>query len=250
MENRSTALITGSGIRLGKAIAMDLAKRGCDIAIHYNQSHKDALETVSAIKSSGVDCEAFQYDLEKANEWEGFLKAVMTRFPDLNILVNSASMYSQAKISETDSNTFDKQMAVNIRAPFFLSKYFAKHCKKGNIINIIDNKVSFNQNTYAAYLLTKKSLVEFTKMAAIEFAPQIRVNGVAPGVTLPTSIRSPEYMKWRIEGIPLKMKGETYHITQAIVSILENEFITGQIITVDGGEGITNIGRNAGDYHS
>lgn len=242
METTS-ALVTGGAIRMGKAIAIDLAKKGYNIALHYNQSHKDAETTRLEIKNFNVKCEVFQFDLRSLNGFESFFESVIKCFPDLNLLVNSASSYTQAPILETDYNIFDNQFTTNIRAPFFMSKNFALNCRKGNIINIIDNKVSFNQYAYAAYLLTKKSLLEFTKMAALEFAPNIRVNAVSPGVTLPLPSRSKEYIEWRKKGIPLNKKGETFHITKTIHFILENDFVTGQNFIIDGGEGIANIGR-------
>jgi len=245
---KKAALITGGAIRLGKAIAIGLAKYGFDIAIHYHSSEKPALETLAEIQSYGVECEAFHFNLSTLTGMEVWFKTVIERFPYLNLLVNSASGYIQKPILETLAEDFDNQLAVNLRSPFFLCKYYRLHSKTGNIINIIDNKIAFNQNTYAAYLLTKKSLAEFTKMAALEFSPHIRVNGIAPGVILPAPSRSKEYIEWRKQGIPLKMQGSTHNITQGIINILENDFITGQIFTIDGGESISNVGKHAGAF--
>ena len=119
---------------------------------------------------------------------------------------------------------------------------------QGQVINIIDNKISFNQYEYAAYLLAKKTLVELTRMSALEFAPAIRVNGVAPGVVLPATTRSPEYVAWRVSGIPLQRQGGSEHITAAVLSLMANEFVTGQILVVDGGEGLANVGQNAAQF--
>ncbi|MCH2084660.1 MAG: SDR family oxidoreductase [Saprospiraceae bacterium] len=246
--SKKAALVTGSAIRLGKAIAIALAKDGYDIALHYNSSASAAEETKAEIQSLGVQCEAFQLNLRKADDMPDFVKDVVIRFPHLSVLVNSASAYTQATIENTTTAIFDQQFDVNIKAPFFLTQIFANTVSKGNVINIIDNKMAFNQNNYAAYLLAKKTLVSFTKMAAIEYAPSVRVNGLAPGVVLPAGTRSPEYMEWRIQGIPLKMQGTTQHITDGILSLLQNTFVTGQILTVDGGESITNTGKNAGDF--
>ena len=246
--NNKAALVTGSAIRLGKAIALALAEEGYDIALHYNSSAEAALKTKEEIEALGVRCEAFQLNLRKAEDMPNFIKNILTTFPKLSILINSASAYTQATITNTTTDIFDHQFDVNIKAPFFLTKAFAAAIEKGNVINIIDNKMAFNQNNYAAYLLAKKTLVEFTKMAAIEYAPNIRVNGLAPGVVLPAGTRSQEYIDWRIQGIPLKMQGSTRHITGGIISLLQNTFITGQILTVDGGESLTNVGKNAGDF--
>lgn len=247
-NSRGTALVTGGAIRLGKAIALALAEAGYHIALHYNASHQPAEETAAEIRAFGVKCEIFQQDLSEVRQLEDFIQNVLVRFSDLNVLVNSASGYAQAPIAETTVEIFDSQFNINLRAPFFLTQAFAKHVKQGNIINILDNKIGYNQYPYAAYLLTKKALVEFIKMAALEFAPVIRVNGVAPGVVMPMDSRSAEYIAWRIDNIPLKMQGDTSHITRTILYILQNEFVTGQIFVVDGGEAINHIGKNAADY--
>lgn len=242
------ALVTGGAIRLGKAIALALAAAGYDIALHYHSSEQAAAETAAEIRQLGARCELFPADLRQAEQIDGLLAAAAAVFPHLNALINSASAYAQATILESTPDLFDQQFTLNLRAPFFLTQAFARHVGRGCIINIIDNKIGFNQYQYAAYLLAKKGLVEFTRMAALELAPAVRVNGVAPGVVLPAKTRSQTYIQWRIQGIPLRRQGEVSHVTQAILSLLQNEFITGQVLVVDGGESITNAGQNAGDY--
>lgn len=243
-----TALVTGGAVRLGKAIAIALAAAGYDIALHYNSSVAPAAVTAKEIRTLGVRCELFQYDLSDAGEFRPFIKSIQSQFPAFNVLANSASGYTQATIADSTIDDFDKQFAVNLRAPFFLSQAFAATVEYGNIINIIDNKIGFHQFKYAAYLLSKKALAEFTHMAALEFAPRIRVNGVAPGVVMPMSSRSEEYIKWRISAIPVGQQGSAKNITSAMLHLLENDFINGQIITVDGGENILHTGQNAGDF--
>ena len=247
-KSKGTALVTGGAERLGKAIANARAQAGYDIALHYNSSAQAAEETAVSLRQHGVACDIFQLNLMDVTAVSPFMQRVQQRFPNLNLLVNSASAYTQATVADTTPTIFDTQLNVNLRAPFFLSQAFAAQVNSGNIINIIDNKVGFNQFEYAAYLLSKKMLVEFTKMAAVEFAPNVRVNGVSPGVVLPAKSRSDEYVQWRIQGIPLKMQGEPNHITAAILSLLQNEFMTGQILTVDGGESLTNVGQNAAQF--
>lgn len=246
--NPKAALVTGSAIRLGKEIALALAREGYDIAVHYHSSTQQAEDTVGEIRAVGVHCQMFQFDLRQADGIMEFMSLVHTAFPNLRVLVNSASGYSSGAIADTTLDVFDDQFGRNVRAPFFLTQAFATVCGSGDVINIIDNKIAFNQYEYAAYLLTKKTLVEFTKMAALEYAPALRVNGVAPGVVMPATTRSAEYVAWRVEGIPLKRQGEASHIGQALLSLLKNTFITGQILTVDGGESLTNTGKNATQY--
>lgn len=246
--HKPAALVTGSAIRLGKHIALHLAKAGYDIALHYNSSADAAKETQKVIQSLGVSCEIFQFDLMDAAGSDAFIAKVQAHFPHLGVLVNSASGYTAAPIAETSPEIFDTQFALNIRAPFFLTKAFAARVARGNVVNIIDNKMAYHQYAYAAYLLAKKSLADFTRMAALEFAPQIRVNAVAPGVVLPASVRSEEYIQWRIQGIPLKKQGSPDHIGQAVLNFLQNDFITGQIMVVDGGENISNVGQHAENW--
>lgn len=246
--NKPAALVTGSAIRLGKHIALHLAREGYDIALHYNSSADAALETQAEIAALGVSCEAFRYDLKDAAGSDAFIAKVKDHFPHLGVLVNSASGYTAAPISETTPEIFDTQFALNIRAPFFLTKAFAAHVAAGNVVNIIDNKMAYNQYAYAAYLLAKKSLADFTRMAALEFAPHIRVNAVAPGVVLPASVRSEDYIQWRIQGIPLQKQGNPDHIGQAVLNFLENDFLTGQIMVVDGGENISNVGQHSENW--
>ena len=244
----TTALITGSAIRLGKAIAISFAERGYNIALHYGSSAESAEDAAAEIRALGVQCDLFQCDLRDANLFPSLLEAVHERFPDLSVLVNSASAYTQADIADTTPDIFDHQFGVNIKAPFFLTQAFAKQVANGAVINIVDNKIGFNQFSYAAYLLAKKCLAEFTKMSAMEYAPTIRINAVCPGVVMPATTRSPEYVEWRIQGIPLKMQGDTSHITDAIHALVDNPFLTGQILTVDGGENLAHIGQNAAQF--
>jgi len=243
------ALITGGAIRVGKGIALALAKQGYDIALHYHSSVNAAKETQQQIQQLNVKCELFQSDLSKAEEIEPLIQKTLQQFPHLNVLINNASTYQQALIQNTTIDTFDEQIAMNLKAPFFLIKNYAQYFKKGNIINIIDNKMGFNQFQYAAYLLAKKALAELTKMAAMEFAPHIRVNGVAPGTVLPIASRTEDYNNWRKKGIPLQRFADLKEINQAILSLISNEYITGHILVVDGGELLTNTGRNTLNFN-
>ncbi|MBP1468857.1 SDR family oxidoreductase [Candidatus Chloroploca sp. M-50] len=247
-SSRPAALVTGGAIRLGRAIALALAGAGYDIVVHYGRSSEAAEATATEIRALGVQCHLAPLDLADVTAIPDYMAAVHTAMPNLRVLVNSASAYTQATIANTTAAIFDQQFQVNLRAPFFLTQAFAAQVEQGSVINIIDNKLAFNQYEYAAYLLAKKTLVEFTRMAALEFAPRITVNGVAPGVVLPAGTRSPEYVAWRIQGIPLHRQGTTDDITGAILYLLGSRFITGQVLTVDGGEGLTNIGQNAAQF--
>jgi len=236
--------VTGGAVRLGRAFALHLARRGHPIALHWNTSRAPAEETAEEIRRLGVPCRLFQADLTAAARLDPLIAEVVAAFPDLEVLVNSASTYHAGTITATTLDAFEANFAVNFRAPFFLSRAFAARREKGLIVNILDNKIHFHQHEYSSYLLAKKALAAFTPMAAREWAPGIRVCGLAPGVVLPASSRGEAYMAWRISGIPLARQGEVGHLLSALDYLLDNEFVTGQILTVDGGESLAGVGRN------
>lgn len=242
---RPAALVTGGAHRLGREIALALAEHGHDIALHYGSSRAAATETALLIQERNVECEVIEADLAEVETAGTLVRAASERFPRLRVLVNNAARYDQVSLLNTSAEVFDALMAVNLRAPFFLIQAFARLVGEGDVINIIDNKIAFNQPAYGAYLLAKKALAELTRLAALELSPHIRVNGIAPGVVLPSEMRSAEYLAWRADGIPLRRQGDASDITRTVVYLLENRFVTGQVLFVDGGESIAQVGRHA-----
>lgn len=245
---RQAALVTGGAIRVGRHFALTLANAGYDIAIHYSSSVQAAEQTAAEIRELGVECEIFQCDFLRGGDPSPLIDAVVERFPALSVLVNCASIYNAAPIAETSLEMLQQEFQVNFFAPFMLCGAFANRVERGNIINILDNKIQFQQYQYGAYLSTKKALGELTKMAAMEFAPRIRVNGICPGVIMPGVTRSDAYIEWRNQGIPLARKGEAQELGKALLYLLDNEYVTGQQLFVDGGETVQHIGLNAEDY--
>jgi len=249
-DNNPAALVTGGATRLGLAFARSLAQRGYDIALHYHSSNSSAHEAAKLLESLGVSCQIFQADLA-SDQRDDLVQQVSDCFPRLELLINSASAYEAASIADTNLELLQHQFSVNFFAPFILTQSFASHSKKrtgskkGSVINILDNKIAFQQNDYAAYLLSKKTLAEFTRLAAIEYAPNIRINGIAPGVVLPGEERTEDYVSWRIENIPLQKQGSVEDLLRAMNFLIDSEFVTGQIITVDGGENINHQGNHA-----
>ena len=262
---QQTALITGGAVRLGREIALHLAENGWDIALHYHSSRKQAKQTKNDILALKRQCEIFSADFAKVESLTHFFPKVCQIFPRLHLLINSASIYQAASLQETSLAMWERHFSVNLRAPFFLTQAFAKHCKtqsirakkkqknihhtdQANIINILDNKIAFAQYQYTAYVLSKKALAEFSQLAARELAPNIRVNAIAPGIILPMLSRKADYIKWRMQGVPLQRQGEIKQILMAIDYLLKNEFITGQVLTIDGGETFAFEGRNFASY--
>jgi pteridine reductase len=250
VTNGGAALVTGGAVRLGRAIAVSLAEAGYDIALHYNLSESKAHSAAAEIRDLGVRCDTLRCDLSDADSLKSLIANAKASFQNLNVLINSASTYEPGSIGETTEEQLARMWAVNFRAPFFLMKAFRESVERGSIVNVLDNKIAFNQYHYAAYLSSKKALADLTKMAALEFAPGIRVNGVAPGVTLPAATRTEEYLRWRRLGIPLSEVGHPHHVCESVTYLLTNQFLTGQILFVDGGEGIDVVGRNAATFHA
>jgi NAD(P)-dependent dehydrogenase (short-subunit alcohol dehydrogenase family) len=242
------ALVTGAGIRLGKEIALHLAKKDYKIALHYCSSKDQAQDVAKEIQKLNQECQLFPLDFSQNNNYMEYLTSIQQHMGKLELIINSASLYTEASINESTQDQFEKMFRVNLQAPFFLSQAFYRCCQKGDIINIIDNKIHFNQYQYSYYLLSKKALAELTKMAALEFSPNIRVNAIAPGVIYPKKSRTKEYIAWRIKEIPLGFQGEIADILQGIDYLLNSKFITGQILTIDGGESIKNTGKNFSSY--
>jgi pteridine reductase len=231
-----TALVTGAAKRLGRAIALGLAENGYNIALHFSSSKADAAETAAEIKERGQECELFSCDLSRMNKVAELIPAVFKSFPDCNVLINSASVFNQQRFLETEESFFDQTFAINFKAPFFLSRDFAKHCRQGQIINLLDTKISKTSREFFVYTLTKKLLADFTELAAKELAPGIRVNGVCPGLILPPPGQGDDYLLEKSKSIPLQRQGDPDSVVSAILFLLKNQFITGEWIFVDGGE--------------
>jgi len=232
---KGTALITGSARRVGRAISLHLSSLGYRIALHYNSSKREAQSVADLLKNNGGACEIFDCDLSNEKATTQLIKRVYTRFSDLNILINNASIFEPSDFIHEPLIAFNKHMATNLKAPYILTYEFAKHVKTGNIINILDTSIVKNRTRYFAYLLSKKSLAELTMMSAIELAPKIRVNAVAPGFILPPA-KGKLDLKNKLKNIPLQTQGNVEQISQSIEFLINNPYLTGQIIFNDGGE--------------
>ncbi len=234
-KHNKAALITGGAQRIGKALAIALAQKGYDIALHYHKSRTQAQQTVLEIKKLGRKCKLYSANLLKEHETQKLVSQSFKDFPALYLLINNASVFKKNDFLKTSSKIFNENFDLHVKAPFFLTQAFAKKCKNGNIINLLDAKIVQNQTQYFAYLLSKKTLLHFTQMAALELAPQIRVNAIAPGLILPPQGQTDTYLKKLAQTIPLRKTGNLKQVTQATSFLLENDYITGQCLFLDGG---------------
>jgi pteridine reductase len=230
------ALVTGGARRIGRAIALFLAEKGFDIALHYRSSEKEAKKVARIIEKKGNQCRLFYSNLNNMKEVISLIPSVIDQLPNLSLLVNNASIFSRANFMNTDQDLFDHHFNINFKAPFFLSQNFARHCKYGQIINILDTKISKALNEYFVYTLSKKTLFEFTKMTAKGLGPRIRINAIAPGLIFPSSGMSEKRFKEMGKWIPLQRTGSPQAVVSAIDFLLNNTYVTGECIFVDGGE--------------
>ncbi len=238
-----TALITGASKRIGRAVAEHLAGKGWNVAIHYNTSEKPALDFSEELKQKypkqifGV----VKADLLNEKEVSELVRRVISEFGIFRLLINNASVFGAGYIRETKDEWFDSQIGVNLKAPFILMRDFVNFCQSGDIINFVDTRITTNKSDFAAYSLSKKGLWELTKMAALEFAPEIRVNAIAPGVTLAPEDKDETYLQKLAGSIPMKKPGGVVPVLKSIDYILGNDHLTGQLLFADGGE---NLGVN------
>lgn len=237
-----TALVTGGGIRLGRAIVLALAQEGCNVAIHFNRSKENAVGVKQLALDLCVKAEVFPFDLADFTNVDQLLADVNSSLGLVDILINNAGNYKKGNGLKTGLDTLQTSFNVNLFAPWWLTKSFVKQLpadRNGKVVNICDAGIFRTASDHFAYRLTKKTLCEMTRMFALELAPRITVNAVAPGIMLPLSGFEHIDMEEVAERkIPLNRIGSPEIIAENVLHILHQDFMTGSIIKVDGGENI------------
>lgn len=195
--------------------------------------------TVADIQNAGGSAAAFTADLRNLSQLDELVEQVSKRFGSVDLLVNSAATFAPTGFADTTEPLWDLQFAVNLKAPFFLSQVFARHLgadRSGQIINVADWRAVRPDPDSLAYSLTKAGIVAMTKGLALALAPNIRVNSIAPGAILPPRDRDEAYLDEMGKRAPLKRHGSPDEVVKAMLYLVTAEFVTGQIIFVDGGE--------------
>ena len=234
---KTYALITGGSDRIGKAVAIHLAKEGYHLVLHYNSAKEKAENLQMHIESIyKVKVELLQINFLEENDFDRIFEDFKKKNITIEVLVNCASDFIPSSFNERGSELFDKEMTINLKIPYLLTKAFARVFGKGNIINFVDTKVAKNKTVHLDYILSKKLLKDFTKISAVELAPNIRVNAIAPGLILPPEGKDESYLLNLAKDIPLKTIGNMDEILKAFQFILDSYFFTGQILYIDGGE--------------
>ena len=236
---KKVALVTGSAKRVGRTIAEALAANGCSVAIHYNSSEKEAQETAKHLREKfEVKAECFQAELGNVRRVTAMVDDIVVAFGRIDILVNSASYYERVEFGKTTEEDWEKAMDSNLKGPFFLSQEAGRHMKRqgaGKIINISDWAALHPYTTYIPYCTAKAGLYYLTHSLAKALAPEVQVNTILPGpIQLPEDV-GPKERRAIEEATLVKRIGSPKDVAEAIIFLLEQDFITGAALNVDGG---------------
>lgn len=242
-KNFPLAIVTGAAHRLGRAFAQCLARRGYAILLHYFGSEFKAGQTQLELRRLGVPVFLQRADLTDEAQVLGMFAAVDALLADpgaqlsgLRVLINSAALMRPSNIRSLSSAEWDQTLALNLRAPFLCSQQAAARMKAGGlIVNITDIAAHQVWTRFAAYTVSKAGLESLTKIMARSLAPDVRINSIAPGLVLPSDATPPEEWSRLVARLPIQRAAYLEEIVGALEFLLENEYITGQTITVDGG---------------
>lgn len=230
-----TALVTGSAVRIGKEIALSLAERGVNIIIHYNKSRAQAEELSFELTKMGVRSWLLSSDFTQQNNLDNLIEKSLKLSGNLDFLINNASIFPKSNLNDLTLEDLFTNIKVNAWAPFSLSRSYAKQIKQGCIINILDQRITSFDWSHTGYILSKHILTELTRITATAYAPSIRVNGIAPGLILPPVGKPESFLESLTDTLPLKRHGNPRDIGETVVFLASNDFITGEVVFVDGG---------------
>ena len=217
------ALVTGGAMRIGRAITEALQAAGAEVVVQYRNSKEEA-EALSPF--------TVRADLQSMEECSRLIEEAGR----LDILINNASIFTKDSLTDSAPDRVLREFNVNLFAPMELTRAFAAQAGRGSIINLLDRRIRCNDTTCVPYSLTKKGLEELTRLSALEYAPDIRVNAVAPGPVLPPPGSSAESARELAGNIPLEELPAMGHIAEAALFLLQADSVTGQVIYVDGGQ--------------
>ena len=234
-------IITGGATRIGAAIAEDLANDKNQITIHYNKSKKKAEQLKKTLERKGSKIFLIKADLNKISELNKIINFANVKMKGVNCLINNASLFENDSIKNFSIERWNKHLNINLRAPVILVEQFSKLVPKNikaNIINMIDQRVFKLTPFFLSYTLSKVGLYTLTKTSAMSLAPNIRVNGIAPGPTIKNKRQSIKHFKKQCLSTLLKKSVNTKEICSAIKFLIINKSITGQVIAIDGGQNL------------
>lgn len=233
------ALVTGAARRIGRAIALDLAAKGWDVAVHYNNSAADAEAVVEEIAGRERRALALRADLGNETEVTALVPRAVEALGPLGLLVNNASVFEWDHVSDASRDTWDRHLEPNLRAPFLLTQALHRQLPAetgGVVINLLDTRVWNPSPGFTSYMLSKAGLWTLTRTMALELAPWIRVNGIGPGPALPSPRQTQADFEAQCAQMPLGVGTSPAEICAAVQFILAARGMTGQMIALDGGQ--------------
>jgi pteridine reductase len=235
------ALVTGAGVRVGRAIALALANAGADVALHCRRSREGADAAARQIEASGRRAVVVQGDLARPEDCRRVVRESIAALGGLDFLVHSASTFHRASLAETDENLWDSSMDVNARAGFLMAREAAPTLagRRGRVILVSDFLAESPARNYLAHSVSKAAVEGLVRALAVELAPAVAVNGVAPGTVLPPEGTPAEEVERLARRVPAKRIGSAEDVAETVVFLCAGPaFLTGQVIRVDGGRSI------------
>ena len=233
-------IITGGATRIGAAIAKKLSGPGAEIVIHYKSSKLNAEKLKKELSKNLTKVYLVKGDLSKETDIKKIVKFGKSKLKYFDCLINNASLFENDKLENFTTDSWEHHLKVNLRAPALLSKEFSENTrgKNNNIINIIDQRVFKLTPYFFSYTISKTGLYTLTKTSAMSLAPNIKVNGIAPGPTLKNKRQSKKHFRKQYLSTPLKKQVDVNEICNAVDFFIKNSSITGQIIAVDSGQSL------------
>lgn len=234
------ALVTGSAHRVGKAIALELARQGCHQVVHYFGSVEKATQTAREIEALGVQAEPLRADMGDPAAIEGLFKAIDARFGRLDVLVNSAGVFDRGDFLNLTLAEWQRTIDVNLTAPFLCTQYAARLMRRGGqggaIVNISDLGGLKGSPDYPQHSIAKAGILMMTNVAARALGPDIRVNAIVPGLVLQPPDYSDAHWKQLAQRVPIQRDGSAEDVARTVAFLVSEDYFTGAVINVDGGE--------------
>ena len=230
-----TALVTGAAMRLGRAIAKAMSEQGVNVLVHYNRSDAAARILCEEIRQTGVSAWPIHGDLMEVGGARKLFADALGQSAVIDILVNNASIFEKDTLWKADDESLSRNMCLHTIAPLVLARELAKQERPGHIVNLLDTRVTVYDREHASYHISKRMLLTLTRMLALELAPRVAVNAIAPGLILPPAGEDERYLERLASTNPLGRHGDPTDVTETVLFLLKSRFITGQVVYVDGG---------------
>lgn len=247
MPPEGAALVTGGARRIGAHLVRVLAERGYAVAIHYRDSAAEAAALAAQIEAAGGKAAPVQADLADPAQLQGLLAAAHAALGPITVLVNNAAVFEHDRATDFTLEQWDRQLAVNLRAPVVLAREFARRlpaAADGLIVNLLDERIAAPSRGYFSYTMSKLALATATELLAAALAPRVRVNGIAPGLSLISGGQSEEDFERLVDRTPLGKGSSPDAIARALAYLLQVDVVTGQILFVDGGRRLAGRGSD------